>query len=84
MLIILPSPIPELQHALLPPKCYEPGSVPQLFALLLFSLQIRLSVIEFVICLVSNQSTLKNLGKPKKNSMTSFHMTMHATWYFNL
>ncbi len=29
--------IPELQHAPLPLKCYEPWSVPQLFILLLFS-----------------------------------------------
>jgi len=27
MLVILPSPISELQHALLPPKCYERRSV---------------------------------------------------------
>ncbi len=32
-------PIPKLQHAPLPPKCYEPRSVPQLFAPPLFSLQ---------------------------------------------
>jgi hypothetical protein len=37
MLVILPSPISELQHAPLPPKCYEPGNVPQLFILPLFS-----------------------------------------------
>jgi hypothetical protein len=30
-------PIPELQHAPLPPKCCKPGSMPQLFALLLLS-----------------------------------------------
>jgi hypothetical protein len=36
LLIILPSPIPELQHAPLPPKCYELGSVPWLLALLFF------------------------------------------------
>jgi len=27
VLVIFPNPIPELQHAPLPPKCYEPGSV---------------------------------------------------------
>jgi hypothetical protein len=36
LLVNLPNPIPELQHALLPPKCYESGSAPQLL-LLLFS-----------------------------------------------
>jgi hypothetical protein len=30
-------PIPELQHALLPSKCCEPGSVPQFLTLSLFS-----------------------------------------------
>jgi hypothetical protein len=30
-------PISELQHALLPPKCCEPGNMPQLLALPLFS-----------------------------------------------
>jgi hypothetical protein len=29
--------IPELQHTPLPPKCWEPGSLPQLFILPLFS-----------------------------------------------
>ncbi len=37
VLVNLPSPIPELQHAPLPPKCYEPRSVPQLLLLPLFS-----------------------------------------------
>jgi hypothetical protein len=37
MLVILPSPILELQHTPLPTKCYELGSVPQLLTLLLFS-----------------------------------------------
>jgi hypothetical protein len=32
-----PSPIPELQHAPLPPKCYKLGSMPQLILLLLLS-----------------------------------------------
>ncbi len=36
MFIILPSPIPELQHAPLPPKCCEPGIVPRFLALPLF------------------------------------------------
>ncbi len=39
LLVILPSPIPELQHAPLPPKCYKPGSVTQLFTFPLFSSQ---------------------------------------------
>ncbi len=39
MLGILPSPIPELQHVPLPPKCYKPWSMPQLFIFPLFSLQ---------------------------------------------
>jgi hypothetical protein len=36
-LVILPSPIPELQHALLPPKCYKLMSMPQLLTFSLFS-----------------------------------------------
>jgi hypothetical protein len=36
-LSLLLVPILELQHAPLPPKCYEPGSVPQFFTLSLFS-----------------------------------------------
>jgi len=44
LLINLSNPILELQHALLPPKCCEPRSVPQLFALSLFSLQIHIRV----------------------------------------
>jgi hypothetical protein len=39
VLVILPSPISELHHAPLPPKCCEPMSMPQLFALSLVSLQ---------------------------------------------
>ncbi len=39
LLIILLSFMSELQHTPLPPKCCEPGSVPQLFILSLFSLQ---------------------------------------------
>jgi hypothetical protein len=39
LLVNFPNPIPKLQHTLLPPKCYESGSAPQLFLLLLsFSL----------------------------------------------
>ncbi len=37
LLIILPSPILELQHTPLPPKCYKPRSVPQLLTFSLFS-----------------------------------------------
>ncbi len=40
--------------------------------------------LELVIYLKSNQSTLKTLGKLRKNSMVYFHTTMHATWYSNL
>ncbi len=40
--------------------------------------------VELVICLVNNQSTLKTLWKPKKNSMISSHTRMHATWPSNL
>jgi hypothetical protein len=36
-LVARPNPISELQHAVLPPKCYEPKNVPQLFLLLLSS-----------------------------------------------
>jgi hypothetical protein len=38
VLVNLPSPILELQHALLPPKCCELGSMPQLLLLPLSSL----------------------------------------------
>jgi hypothetical protein len=44
LLFILPSPILELQHAPLPPKCYEPGSMPWLLAMSLFSLQTHIWV----------------------------------------
>jgi hypothetical protein len=44
LLIILPSFIPELQHAPLPPKCYKLRSVPQLFTLPLLSLQTHIWV----------------------------------------
>ncbi len=38
LLVNLLNPIPELQHALLPLKCYKPRNVPQLLLLPLFSL----------------------------------------------
>jgi hypothetical protein len=38
MLVILPSPVPKFQHTLLPPKCYEPWTVPWLLTLPLFLL----------------------------------------------
>ncbi len=44
LLVIPPSPILELQHALLPSKCCEPGSVPQLFTFPPFSFQIHIWV----------------------------------------
>ncbi len=44
LLIILPNPILELQHTALPPKCYEPVSVLQLFILPLFSPQTHIWV----------------------------------------
>jgi hypothetical protein len=37
MFVILPSPIPKLQHAPLSPKCCEPGNVLRLLAIPLFS-----------------------------------------------
>jgi hypothetical protein len=37
LFVNLPTPIPKLQHALLPPKCYEPNSTPQLILLPLFT-----------------------------------------------
>ncbi len=37
LLVNLPSPILELQHTLLPPKCYKLGNAPQLFLLPLSS-----------------------------------------------
>ncbi len=37
LLVVRLSPIPQLQHAPLPLKCYEPGSAPQLLLLLLSS-----------------------------------------------
>jgi hypothetical protein len=39
LLVILHSPISELQHALLPPKCYERGSMPRILVVPLFSFQ---------------------------------------------
>jgi hypothetical protein len=42
LLVILPNLILELQHALLPSKCCELGSVPQLFFFLLFSRYTRI------------------------------------------
>jgi hypothetical protein len=42
--VLLPSPISKFQHALLPPKCCELGSMPRLLALPLFSLQTHLWV----------------------------------------
>ncbi len=42
MLVILPNPIPEFQHALYPSKCCEPKSMPQFLVLPLFSLQIHI------------------------------------------
>ncbi len=43
-LVILPNPIPKLQHTPLPPKCYEPRNVPRLLTLPLFSLQTHIWV----------------------------------------
>ncbi len=43
MLVFLPSPILELQHAPLPPKCCEPGSVPQFCPFVVFTLDSHLS-----------------------------------------
>ncbi len=37
VLVNLPSPTPELQHAPLPSKCCEPRNMPQLLTLMLFS-----------------------------------------------
>ncbi len=42
LLVILPSFIPKLQHAPLPPKCCEQRSMPKLLTLLLFSPQIHI------------------------------------------
>jgi hypothetical protein len=45
VLIILLNPIPELQHALLPPKCYEPKSMsPTLCSFVVFTLDSYLSL----------------------------------------
>jgi hypothetical protein len=37
LFVNLPTPIPKLQHALLPPKCYESKNTPQLLLLPLFT-----------------------------------------------
>jgi hypothetical protein len=37
LLVNLPSPIPELQHTSLPPKCCKAGNTPQLLRLLMFT-----------------------------------------------
>jgi hypothetical protein len=44
LLVFLPSPIPELQHALLPSKCCKPRSVPRFFTLPMFSFQTHIWV----------------------------------------
>ncbi len=46
MLIIHPNPIPKLQHAFLPPKCYELRNVPELLTLPLFHLGLTLESIK--------------------------------------
>jgi len=48
MFVNLLNPILELQHAPLPPKCCEPGSVPQLPSLMMFSLQIHVWIYQGV------------------------------------
>ncbi len=64
LLVILPNLIPELQHTPLPPKCYEPKSVPKLLTISLFSLHTHIWIYqgawECVICIpVSNCSNYK-------------------------
>ncbi len=54
LLVNLPSPIPDLQHAPLPPKCYEPGSVPQLLLLPLITFGLAVE-------------SIKELGGASKN-----------------
>jgi hypothetical protein len=45
LLVILPSPIPKLQHTPLPPpKCCEPRSMPQLDSFVVFTLDSHLSL----------------------------------------
>jgi hypothetical protein len=46
MLVILLSPIPELQHAPLPPKCCEPKNVPPFFALSMFHFKLTFESIK--------------------------------------
>jgi hypothetical protein len=83
-----------LYHLIVKEKFLSPKMFVTLFQLKLMPhslMSLKVTIIfyttlnlELVICLVSNQSTLKTLGKPKKNSMISFHTTMHATWHSNL
>ncbi len=54
VLVNLSSPILELQHALLPPKCYKSGSAPKFHLLLLFTF-------EFII------ESIKELGGASKS-----------------
>jgi len=45
VLVILPSPIPKLQHAPLPPKCFEPGSMsPTPCSSVVFTLDLHLNL----------------------------------------
>jgi hypothetical protein len=56
-------PIPELQHAPIPPKCYEPRSVPQLLTLLLSSPHTHIWVYQGAWERVNIEATIKPLFK---------------------
>jgi hypothetical protein len=65
VLVILRNPILELQHTPLPPKCYEPRSVPWLLALPLFSLQTHICVATLTLGSRPRQGVARLRGKKK-------------------
>ncbi len=64
MLVILPNPIPKLQHTPLPPKCCKLKSGSQLLALLLFSPQTHMRVYQ----------EPRNASTPQATKASNFHV----------
>ncbi len=75
LLVILPNPIPKLQHAPLPPKCCESRSMPQLLIFLLFSPQIHIWIYQG-----AWECAIKNHGFTLNNQPCC----MTSTWLDNL
>jgi hypothetical protein len=75
LLVILPSPILELQHGPLPPKCCEPRNVPQLFILPQFSFQIHIWIY---------QGVWERVTTPQTNKiMQIFYLQIFNIYYMN-